>query len=49
MSRDKRVTFVVSKKFKNRLEDIKKKTGLSVSEIGRRGLINELRELEADN
>lgn len=47
--RTEKVVFVVSDGVKSRLQDISEAAGLSESEIGRRGLIHELRQLEGNN
>lgn len=43
--RDGRVSFVVSGDIKEQAETIAKETGLALSEIGRRGLLREIRIL----
>ena len=40
------LNIVVPDQMDERLEEVKKKTGLSKSEIGRRGLLNQIDELE---
>jgi len=46
MTQSERVSFAVSPQMKERLEEVTEQTGLRVSEIGRRGLLNQIDELE---
>lgn len=43
-----RIAFTANEKLKNRLEKASKETGLSQSEIGRRGVLNEIKKLKGD-
>jgi len=43
-----RLTFTIRKEMKSDLEEVTEETGLSMSEIGRRGLLEQIRELKGD-
>ena len=46
MSQTERLSFVVSPDMKERLENVTEQTGLKKSEIGRRGVLEQINQLE---
>jgi predicted DNA-binding protein len=43
------MNIVLPEKMSERLKEVSKRTGLSKSEIGRRGILEQLEELEGDS